>query len=164
MSRSVTRAESSEAGGALRLAKAPRTQDAESATSTRATRTTPDPEVPTKGTRRRFTNEYKRRILAEADRCKPGELSALLRREGLYSSHLANWRGARDRGEIGSSTPKKRGPKPKQVDPSAKRIAELEREVVKLKARADRAEFLVEMQKKMALLLGRPIPEEDSST
>lgn len=120
--------------------------------------------MPTKGTRRRFTNEYKRRILAEADRCKPGELSALLRREGLYSSHLANWRGARDRGEIGSSTPKKRGPKPKQVDPSAKRIAELEREVVKLKARADRAEFLVEMQKKMALLLGRPIPEEDSST
>lgn len=120
----------------------------------------PDPEVPAKGKRRRFTNEYKGRILAEADRCGPGEISALLRREGLYSSHLASWRGARDRGEIGNDTPKKRGPKPKAVDPSAKRISELEREIAKLKARAERAEFLVEMQKKMAALLGEPIPED----
>lgn len=120
--------------------------------------------MPAKGRRRRFTNEYKRRILAEADRCKPGEISALQRREGLYSSHLASWRGARDRGEIGSATPKKRGPKAKVVDPSAKRIAELERENAKLRARADRAEFLVEMQKKMAQVLGRPLPEEDTPT
>jgi transposase len=160
MSTTMNPAGSAEAGGALRLEKAPRTRGADQ----RPSRTTPDPEVPAKGTRRRFTNEYKRRILAEADRCKPGELSALLRREGLYSSHLASWRGARDRGEIGGATPKKRGPKAKTVDPSAKRIAELERENAKLRARADRAEFLVEMQKKMAQVLGRPLPEEDTPT
>jgi transposase-like protein len=122
----------------------------------------PDPEVPAKGKRRQFTNEYKRRILAEAERCGPGEISALLRRESLYSSHLATWRSARDRGELGSASPKKRGPKPKTVDAGAKRIAELERELVKAKARAERAEFLVEMQKKMAALLGRPLPEEET--
>jgi transposase InsO family protein len=85
----------------------------------------------------------------------------LLRREGLYSSHLATWRAARDRGELSLTAPKKRGPKPKAIDPSAKRVAELEREVAKLKARAERAEFLVEMQKKMAALLGRTLTEED---
>lgn len=122
-----------------------------------------DPEVAAKGKRRRFTAEYKRRILAEVDGCtKSGEIGALLRREGLHSSHLAAWRGARDRGELDlNTTPRKRGPKPKQVDPNAKRIAELEREIAKLKARAERAEFLVEMQKKMAALLGRPTPDED---
>jgi len=124
---------------------------------------TPDPEVAAKGKRRRFTAEYKRRILAEAGRCaKNGEIGALLRREGLHSSHLASWRGARDRGELGmSATARKRGPKPKLVDARATRIAELEREIAKLKARAERAEFLVEMQKKMAALLGDPLPEED---
>jgi transposase-like protein len=123
---------------------------------------TPDPEVAARGKRRRFTAEYKRRILAEVERCnKTGEIGALLRREGLNSSHLAGWRSARDRGELAASaTPRKRGPKPKAVDPSAKRIAELERENAKLKARAERAEFLVEMQKKMAALLGRT-PDED---
>ena len=151
---------SSEAGGALRLRRAPQAQNGERSAD-RSAMLNADPEVPAKGKRRQFTNEYKRRILAEADRCGPGEISALLRREGLYSSHLASWRDARDRGELGSATPKKRGPKPKAVDPGAKRIAELERENAKLKARAERAEFLVEMQKKMAALLGRPLPEED---
>jgi transposase len=123
----------------------------------------PDPEVAAKGKRRRFTAEYKRRILAEADRCsKTGDIGALLRREGLHSSHLASWRAARDRGELAvGAAPRKRGPKAKPVDPSAKRIAELERELAKVKARAERAEFLVEMQKKMAALLGRPIPDEE---
>jgi transposase len=121
----------------------------------------PNPEVPAKGTRRRFTAEYKRKVLAEADRCKKsGELGALLRREGLYSSHLTQWRAARDRGELAGAGPK-RGPKPQPVDPSAKRIAELEREIAKLKARAERAEFLVTMQKKMAKLLGQPLDEEN---
>jgi transposase len=123
----------------------------------------PDPEVAAKGKRRRFTAEYKRRILAEADRCtKNGDIGALLRREGLHSSHLASWRAARDRGELAvGATPRKRGPKAKAIDPSAKRIAELERELAKVKARAERAEFLVEMQKKMALVLGRPLPDEE---
>jgi transposase len=123
----------------------------------------PDPEVAARGQRRRFTNDYKLRIVKEADQCKGhGEVGALLRREGLYSSHLATWRSARDRGELtpGKSA-KKRGPKPKAVDPNAKRIAELELENAKLKARAEKAEFLVEMQKKMAALLRR---EEEDET
>jgi transposase len=153
---------SARAGGALRLDRAPRALDGERKDERSAT-LRPDPEVPAKGKRRQFTNEFKRRILAEAERCGPGEIAALLRREGLYSSHLASWRASRDRGELGSATPKKRGPKPKAVDPSAKRIADLEREIAKLKARAERAEFLVEMQKKMAALLGRPASEEDPS-
>ena len=108
----------------------------------------PDPEVAAKGKRRRFTAEYMRRILTEADTCKlPGEVGALLRREGLYSSHLTYWRMARADGELAGPT-RKRGPKPKPVDENAKRVAELERENAKLRARAERAEFLVEMQKK----------------
>ena len=124
---------------------------------------TPDPEVAAKGKRRRFTAEYKRRILAKADRCSgDGDIGALLRREGLHSSHLANWRAARDRGDIAvDATPRKRGPKAKPIDPSTKRIAELERELAKVRARAERAEFLVEMQKKMAQILGRPLPNEE---
>lgn len=116
--------------------------------------------------RRRFTAEYKRRILAEADKCKkPGELGALLRREGLYSSHLANWRAARDRdGKVGLE-PKKRGPKAKaKLDDKDRKIIELERELAKAQARAERAEFLVEMQKKMAQLLGREISEEETKS
>lgn len=126
----------------------------------------PDPEVAAKGKRRRFTAEYKRSILAAADRCtKQGELAALLRREGLYSSHLATWRGARDRGELAKgATPPKRGPKPKAIDPSAKRVAELERELAKAKARAERAELLVEAQKKMAALLEHVQRDEEDGT
>src|SRR5438094_9837107 len=72
----------------------------------------PEVEVVAKAERRRFTAEYKRRIVREADRCtKPGEIGALLRREGLYSSHLVTWRAARDRGELEGLSPKKRGPK-----------------------------------------------------
>jgi len=152
---------SAEAGGALRLGRSPRAQDSKERGGPRSAVLTADPEVPAKGQRRRFNNEFKRRVLAEADRCGPGEIAALLRREGLYSSHLATWRAARDRGELSLTAPKKRGPKPKAIDPSAKRVAELEREVAKLKARAERAEFLVEMQKKMAALLGRTLTEED---
>lgn len=119
-----------------------------------------------KGQRRRFTAEYKRRILAEADRSKkPGEIAALLRREGLYSSHIANWRRARDRGELATGTPpRKRGPKPKAVDPSAKRIGELERELAKARARAERAELLVEAQKKMAALLETLQHDDEDAT
>jgi transposase len=121
----------------------------------------PDPEVAAKGKRRRFTAECKRRILAEADKCKkPGEVGALLRREGLYSSQLTMWRAAREAGDLAGPT-KKRGPTAKPVDEGAKRVAELEREIAKLRARAERAEFLVEMQKKMAALFEPPPGEED---
>ena len=85
----------------------------------------PDVEVVAKAERRRFTAEYKRRIVREADRCtKSGEIGALLRREGLYSSHLVTWRAARDRGELEGLSPKKRGPKVTPPDPRDKRIAE----------------------------------------
>src|SRR5881296_2492851 len=95
-------------------------------------------EVVAKAQRRRFTAEYKRRIVREADRCtKPGELGALLRREGLYSSHLTTWRAARDRGEL-AGLASKPGPKATPPDPRDKTIAEQERELVRWKQRAER--------------------------
>ena len=116
-------------------------------------------EVLAKAERRRFTVEYKRRILQEADSCtKSGELGALLRREGLYSSHLAAWRAARARGELTGLSPRKRGPKAKVPAADAKRILQLERENRRLRARAERAEALVELQKKVAALLGNELP------
>lgn len=122
----------------------------------------PEVQVRTKRTRRRFTAEQKLAILKEADACtKPGDLGALLRREGLYSSHLADWRRARERGELQALTPKKRGPKPKVADSRDKRIAELERELAKERARRERAEGLVEVQKKLAALLS-PAPESET--
>src|SRR5712692_2085140 len=109
----------------------------------------PDVEVVATARRRRFTAEYKRRIVREADRCtKPGEIGALLRRAGLYSSLLTTWRAARDRGELAGLSPKKRGPKVTPPDSRDKRIAELEREVGRWNKRAERAEALVEVQKK----------------
>jgi len=118
-----------------------------------------------KAERRRFTREYKRRILREADRCrKPGEIGALLRREGLYSSQLSAWRAARDRGELGGQGARKRGPEPKPPDPSAKRIALLERENKRLRRRAERAEALVEVQKKLSELLGVELPPSDEKS
>jgi len=122
-------------------------------------------EVLAKAERRRFTREYKRRILREADRCrKPGEIGALLRREGLYSSQLSAWRAARDRGELGGQGARKRGPEPKPPDPSAKRIALLERENKRLRRRAERAEALVEVQKKLSELLGVELPPSDEKS
>jgi transposase-like protein len=103
-------------------------------------------EVVAKAQRRRFTAEHKRRILREADRCThPGEIGALLRREGLYSSHLTTWRAARDRGELAGLAPKRRGPKATPPDPRDKQIAEEEREIPRWKQRAERAEALVEL-------------------
>src|SRR6266404_5449498 len=107
-------------------------------------------EVVAKATRRRFTVEYKRKILREADGCKtPGAVGALLRREGLYSSNLTAWRAARDRGEL-AGAPRHRGPAPRVADARDKRIAELERETSRWRKRAERAEALVEVQKKLA--------------
>jgi transposase len=121
-------------------------------------------EVPEKARRRAFTVEYKRKIVKEAESCKgTGEIGALLRREGLFSSHLTTWRQARDRGELapGAAT-KKRGPKAAPVDPRDKKIAELERQIAKVTTRAERAEAIAEIQKKLAALFGRPFPSEES--
>ncbi len=120
----------------------------------------PEVEVLAKASRRQFTAEYKRRILREADACtEPGAIGALLRREGLYSSHLTTWRAQRERGELAGLTPKKRGPIPKPKDPVAVKVAALEREVTRYKVRAERAEALVELQKKVAELLGTARPQ-----
>lgn len=120
-------------------------------------------EVVAKAQRRRFTAEYKRRILREADRCTtPGAIGALMRREGLYSSHLSTWRAQRERGELEALAPKKRGPKPSPPDPRDKQLAEQARAIAKWQKRAERAEALVEVQKKVAALLGTPFESENS--
>ena len=117
-------------------------------------------EVVAKATRRRFTVEYKRKIVREADGCKtPGAVGALLRREGLYSSHLTTWRAARDRGELAGPT-KKRGPVARPRDSRDTVIAAQARELAHWKQRAERAEALVELQKKLSALLGTPLTTE----
>jgi len=119
-------------------------------------------EVVAKASRRQFTVEYKRKIVREADGCKtPGAIGALLRREGLYSSHLTTWRAARERGEL-AGAPTKRGPARRVSDPRDKRIADLERESTRWRKRAERAEALVELQKQVAALLGTPLATETS--
>lgn len=116
-----------------------------------------DVQVVAKPRRRVYTAAYKRRILQEADACTtPGAIGALLRREGLYSSHLVAWRRARQRGEFAALTPRRRGRKPVPVDPRDRKLAELERRLAVMTGRAERAEALVEAQKNLAALLGRP--------
>ena len=116
-------------------------------------------EVMAKATRRRFSAAYKLQILREAEACtQPGELGALLRREGLYSSNLRTWQAQRQAGELGGLAPKRRGPAPKAKNPFAAKMAALEREVTRQTARADRAEALVDLQKKVSELLGIELP------
>lgn len=120
----------------------------------------PDPEVPAKARRRTFTAKYKLEILAEADECsKPGEIGKLLRRKGLYSSHLSKWREQRESGALAGLTPKKRGRKPRVVDPQARRVADLERENSRLRHQLEKAQTIIEVQKKLSQLL-ESAPEE----
>jgi len=122
---------------------------------------TVETEVVAKAQRRRFTAAEKLRVLREADGCtKPGELGALLRREGLYSSHLSAWRAARQRGELAGLTARARGPKPRPVDPRDRKLAEQAREITRLQARLERAEGLIEVQKKVSQLLGIPLESD----
>jgi len=108
-----------------------------------------------KAERRRFTAEYKLKVLREANHCKrPGEIGALLRREGLYWSNLTNWRKQRERGELAGLSSRKRGPQPREKNPLAERVRELERDNMRLKRRAERAEGIVELQKKVSEILG----------
>ena len=116
-----------------------------------------DVQVAAKPRRRTYTAEDKRRVLKEADACTaPGAIGALLRREGLYSSLLVAWRRARGRGELAALTPKKRGRTPAPVDARDRKITELERQLAAMTGRAERAEALVDAQKNLAALLGRP--------
>jgi len=123
----------------------------------------PDPEVTEQAKRRRFTAEYKLRILREADACKgDGDLGALLRREGLYSSHLSTWRRQRDEIAKAGLKARKRGPKGKAVDP---RVKQLERENARLKRRLARVELMLDIQKKASEMLGIPLnhPDKDEN-
>lgn len=119
-------------------------------------------EVVEKAKRRGFTAEYKLRVLVEADRCtQPGEVGALLRREGLYSSLLSAWRRQRDAGELSTRSPTKRGPPAKVPDASARRVAELEKELARAQVRLKRAEALLDLQKKVSEILGVELPTPD---
>ena len=116
--------------------------------------TVPDPEVKATKPRRRFTAKYKLGILAEVDACTTkGQIGAILRREGLYSSNLTTWRKQRDKGSLDGLSPRKRGRKAKEINPLAKRVAELERENRKLDKKLKQAEIIIEFQKKISQML-----------
>lgn len=121
----------------------------------------PDPEVVALAKRRRFSVKYKRRMLRAAAACKAsGEIGALLRREGLYSSHLTHWRReieAHDEAALGA---KRRGPKPNAAKTEARKIEVLEHDVARLRRKLERAEQIIEAQKKLCDLLGLPKAEE----
>lgn len=113
---------------------------------------TPDPEVVAQAKRRQFTIEYKSRILAEVEQCQePGQVGALLRREGLYSSHLSRWRQLRAAGKLSTPGSQKRGPKPK---PQVQEMAELRQENKRLRSQLEQAELVIDVQKKLSQLLG----------
>jgi transposase-like protein len=120
--------------------------------------------VPEKAARRRFTAKYKLRILGEADRStESGQLGAMLRREGLYSSHLTAWRKQRDAGTLAGLEPKRRG---RKASPDAPLVAEnerLQRDNRRLTARLRQAETIIEVQKKLSEILGIPLPPHDSN-
>ncbi len=120
----------------------------------------PDPEVKATKPRRRFTAKYKLGILAEVDACtSKGQIGAILRREGLYSSHLTTWRRQREEGILNGLSPRKRGRKAKEVNPLAKRVAELERENRKLDKKLKQAEIIIEFQKKISQMLNLGEPQ-----
>ena len=115
----------------------------------------PDPEVPEKAKRRRFSAEYKLAILREVDACtEPGQIGALLRRERLYSSHLVDWRRQRDTGAL-EALARKRGPKP--ADPARVEVERLRRANERLAKRLAQAERIIEIQGKVSELLGLPL-------
>jgi transposase len=112
-----------------------------------------DPEVLPRAERRQFAAEYKLRILEEADRCtQRGQVGALLRREGLYSSHLSKWRQQRADGQFQGLSARKRGRKAQ--DSSVEDLARLQRENERLRSRLEKAEIIIDVQKKLSLLLG----------
>jgi transposase-like protein len=118
----------------------------------------PDPEVPERASRRRFSAEYKLRVLEEADRCEEsGEVGALLRREGLYSSILSDWRRQRREGMLDGLSPKKRGRKADPNRAQGERITQLERELTRLQRKLAHAEKIIEVPKKLSEVLGIPL-------
>jgi len=119
----------------------------------------PDPEVKPKATRRTFTAQQKLKILHETDGLEAGELGAYLRRRGLYSSNLSTWRKQREEGLLAGLAPRKRGCPPRP--PEARRVTELERENTQLRKKLERAETIIDVQKKLCELLGVPPAKRD---
>lgn len=119
-----------------------------------------DPEVLPRAKRRRFTATYKLRILEEADQCSTsGQIGSLLRREGLYSSHLSRWRQLRAQGQLQALSGQQRG---RKSDLSATEMVQLRRENERLKSRLEQAELIIDVQKKLSRILGLTIPENES--
>ena len=119
----------------------------------------PKTEVIAKAKRKQFSAAEKLRILREVDACQgSGEIGALLRREGIYSSYLTTWRRQRERGELDGLAPQRRGPKP---DPQAEEIARLKRENERLQKRLEQAELIIDFQKKAAQLFGGTLETPD---
>ena len=122
----------------------------------------PNPEVVERVRRRQFTAAYKVRILREADACEPGQLGALLRREGLYSSHLTHWRGQRDRGLLAALAPQRRG-RPARAA-GEQELARLRQENERLTQKLAAAETVIDIQKKVSALLGLTFPTAEHPT
>ena len=137
-------------------------RSAAAAEASAASASLPDPEVVAKAKRRTFTAEYKQRILQEADSvaATPGGIGALLRREGLYSSHLVSWRRERRAGVLEALKPRNRGPRSER-NPLAEENQKLRRQVGQLTEKLRKAEIIIDVQKKVAALLGNPIPDVD---
>ena len=124
---------------------------------------TPDPEVVPMAKRRRFSAAYKLRILEEADASSgSGQIGALLRREGLYSSHLTTWRRQREEGQLAALSPRKRGRKLSVDETLAKELAELKQDKQRLQTRLQQAETIIEVQKKLSGLLGLTLNENQT--
>ena len=121
-----------------------------------------EPGVVANAKRRTFTAEYKLGVLAEADAAtaQPGSIGALLRREGLYSSHLATWRRERQTGILKGLTPHKRGPKSKR-NPQEEEMQKLRKDNQRLTEQLRKAEIVIDVQKKVGALLGWPLPKAD---
>ena len=118
-------------------------------------------EVVARAQRRRFAAAYKMRICAEADRCtKPGELGAILRREGLYSSTVRRWRQKRDEGMAGGLSPKKRGPKPSSDPELVRELAKQKKRNAQLEKKLAQAKMIIDIQKKVSVLLGIDLDEK----
>ena len=124
----------------------------------------PDPEVSARPRRRKFSAKYKLAILRELDACtENGQVGAVLRREGLYSSHITKWRRAREAGELQGLAPRKRGRPPKPHNPLQPEVERLARENAKLQEELRKARVIIDVQKKLSTILGISLPESDRS-
>lgn len=126
-----------------------------------------DPEVSARAVRRQYSAKYKLKILKKVDGCKgPGQIGEILRREGLYSSHLTTWRRQRDEGTLEGLKPKKRGRKGSEKNPLETELKKVKRENERLQRKLAQAEAIIDIQKKVSTLLGIPLeaPEREEKS